>query len=335
MEQIRAVLQEYGITSVEIEPITDRLYRVIDPYHNQYALKKSTLTEKSVMNWKHVLHTANSNNLVNVSPVYLTKQGELYYERNNEIFYLTPWLLAKSEPKNLGKIFQAIGFIHRTTKKTQSFSPESTTTSFKEYKKHCDSARLSLLSYVEQFEQRRYMSPFELLVCTQFHVLNNVFRELIRKLDQLISNLDEDDGVWSTSLCHGNLRMDHIIESNQLLFINWENASYHNAIQDLVSFFKNNVIYYDSPTDDLLNNFANYMNENSLESSEIYLLTIYLLDPTYYMDLIRTYYDGNDTSMIDQIKKLQQTYRQLIFALKFSQHVETEYESLSLEDLES
>ncbi|MUK86964.1 hypothetical protein GMD78_00925 [Ornithinibacillus sp. L9] len=334
MEKIRTILRSYGITPVEIEPITSRLYRITDHSNQCYALKKSSLSKESIRKWESVFHIANSNKLLNVIPVYLTRQGSLYETVNEEVFYVTPWLENRKEAITIEKLYRSIGYIHGSTKKKQTISSRSFISSFNRYQKYCETNRNSLLTCVEQFEQKKYMSPFELLVCTHYHVLERVFVTIQRRIEQLISEL-EDEETWSISLCHGNLSYDHVVNDNQTYLINWEKTFFDNPILDLATFFKEEVIHYDAPIESFIEHFGQYTDENKLQNSELYLLSIYLLDPTTYMDYIRSYQDSSNLSMVQQIKRIQHVFRQMVFALKFSDYVESEYESISLDDLES
>ncbi|MFD2046229.1 phosphotransferase [Ornithinibacillus salinisoli] len=334
VETVRNVLQSYGVYPVEIESITNRLYKITDMNHYQYALKKSQLTQETVAFWEQVLHIANENKLPSIVPVYLTRQGNFYHELEGQLFYLTPWFEEVDDSLVTEKLYQAIGHIHHSTKKVQPISTESIISSFHRYKQELETVQSTHLSYVEQFEQKRYMSPFELLVCTQYQILEKVFFKLNWRLEQLIVELTDTES-WSVSLCHGDLCSEHVIQANQILFLNWEKAYVDNAIFDLVTFYKAKVVPYDVSVDNLIDSFVTYTKENELQKSELFLLAIYLMDPAEYMELIQVYQENPNVSMMEQVKHLQQANRRLVFALQFSDYVESEYESLDLDEFES
>src|SRR5699024_1738079 len=192
---------------------------------------------------------------------------------------------------------------------------------------------------VEQFEKNKYMSPFELLVCTQFVSLKRVYHVLKGFMKRFIENREEET-IWNVSLCYRNLSSEHILQSNQPLFINWEKSCYHHSIYDLSIFFRNTVKNYGAEEDSLLEMFDYYMKENELRIDELYLLAIYLLDMQKYISILKSYLHRkqkreNNFSVIEQTKLLNQTHRQLMFALKFADLVDEKEDDLLLDDFES
>src|SRR5699024_11447250 len=85
----------------------------------------------------------------------------------------------------------------------------------------CEKNYRFLLSSVEQFEKNKYMSPLELLVCTQFISLERVYHVLKGFIKRFIENR-EDETTWNVILCHGNLSGEHMLQENQPLFIHSE-----------------------------------------------------------------------------------------------------------------
>jgi hypothetical protein len=124
------------------------------------------------------------------------------------------------------------------------------------------------------------------------------------------------------------------LHGNQTYFINWENASYTNAVHDLTRFFISETGVYDAPVKEMIDRFHVYMEENELTKSELYLLTINLLDPASYISCVEKYPASQET-MAHQLKMLMHAYRRIIFGLHWSNYVEKTYETLVLDDLES
>lgn len=332
METIKNVLASYAVYPLKIEKVTDTVFRIEDGQH-VYALKKSSLTKQSIANWENVFRQAHAQNVPGVLSVYLTKQHYLYAESNNTIYYLTPWIEASRQ--SIERLYQLVANVHAKTKQSHPVEMEKTHNQFNTYKRHCESAQKRLLNYVEQFEKKRYMSPFELLVCMQFRDLESGVKEALKRVDQFLEEQTEQS-TWNYSLCHGNLMSSHILNADYTYLINWEGAHYGSPIQDLVHLFKQEVIEYDAPTESFIALFTTYMMENELTKGELYLLTVYLLDSTDYVALVENYI--NDTSsedMIGQIKSLQHAYRRLVFGLHWSNYVEKEYDTIALDDLES
>lgn len=330
VDEIKRILYFYQIVPYSINKITDRVMQVDDGHH-QYALKKSDLTIDTVHEWEFVYHQAHHLYLPDILPVIMTTERKLYVEFDGHIYYLSPWIDYKEY--RLSLLFNAIGHIHAKTKRTYYLDQEKELAQvFKQYKAQCQKNEQQWYEYIDLFEQKKYMSPFELQVCTHFREMTIVYRVLYERIDGFLE-LMKDEEKWRYSLCHGHLKRSHFLYDHQGYLINWEHALLEHPIIDLSRFFKHEMIDYQVEPETLINEFSAYMDENKLEVSELYLLIIYLLDPAHYMHLIKQYVDRpKHDAMINQVMELEQTFRQLQFGLLFSEHVKHEYELLMFDD---
>ncbi|PAV27694.1 hypothetical protein CIL05_20570 [Virgibacillus profundi] len=337
MDSIKKVLQAYSIYPHTIDKITDRIYQVSDG-QSDYALKRSKLSMDKLTNWENSYQLAFSHNLSSVLPVYLTNDGNLYKNSENDIFYLTPWIDnmdTNINKQTMEQFYRNIGKIHAKTKQEQMIQTEALKRNFYTYMKYCEDTLIHLLDFVEQFEKNRYMSPFELLVCTQFRELEYGLKEINKRIEQFI-DLEEEKITWNYSLCHGDLDFSHMLTSNQSYLINFENATYESAAMDLAIFFKNEVADYDSDTELFIDLFSLYMDANKLTTNELQLLVIHLLNPAEYFSIVQGYVNGNDQdSMIENVIQLQHVYRKFLFGIQLSSHIENEYETITFDDPES
>jgi len=331
IEIIEKVLQAYGVHPVNVYPITDRVYRISDG-KQEYALKESSLTEASLKNFQSTFQMANQKGISSVLPVYLTTNHEVVTKRNDRIYYLSPWVDHSehmSREQSIRNFYQIIGSIHGKTKQSEVISTEQLT-NFDAFQQFLDDAREMLRSVVNDFEKMRFMSPFELLVCTQYRDVEQALAEATRRIEQFLQT-DEKQLTWNISLNHGNLSTSHVLHP---YLINWENAHFENASRDLAQFFLHETIYYDHPGEMYIDTFSVYMTENKLTVLELQLLTIYLLNPGAYLTVIHDY-QQQTSSIVTQIKQLQQAYRNMMFGLTWSYYIESEYESINPEDMES
>jgi spore coat protein YsxE len=338
MEVTQKVLTAYNIYPLHVEKITGNVHKINDGKRD-YALKRSSLTgDREIKVWKHVYEQAYYQNLVSILPVYLTNERQLYTIQNENVYYVTPWLEAadtQKEKKTIEQFYRLIGNIHLKTKQVHTVHTSEFLPGFQKYAAYCDHLREELLGFVEQFEKNRYMSPFELTVCTHYRDVDFALKEMQRRVD-LLMDIEEETISWNYSICHFNLRFDHMLKTRRLHLINWEKARYENASLDLAAFFKNESKNFHAATDDIIELFSIYMNENELTKTELYILSIYLLDPSPYINMVQKYNDGRSgKSMMTQTKILQHTYRQILFALKWSKFVEDEFETLEIDDIES
>ncbi|RLL47955.1 hypothetical protein D8M04_01370 [Oceanobacillus piezotolerans] len=331
-KRLNRVLQAYPIEPTSIHQITDNLFQIIVHQHS-FALKKSKLDQSTVSYWEYTYRTAYNNQLQSIIPVYQTKQNQLYYQEGEDIYYLCPWVEEERTSIDEGSIralYQAIATIHEKTKRSQNMAGKEWSNDFKVYLSYCEDLEQQLRSTIILYEKRHYMSPFELLVCTQFRDVEYALREIRKRLDQFTKE-DEKRETWNVSLCHRNLSTEHLRGS---YIINWENAGYENAIIDLVSFFRHEVRLFDAPKNSFLENFSYYNNLHPLTLAEVQLLAVYLLNPIPYFELINEYRSKEPRTEISFIKELQKAYRVILFGIEWSQYVEREYEIVKFDEPE-
>ncbi|WP_249870962.1 phosphotransferase [Oceanobacillus saliphilus] len=331
MDSINEVMQAYKVYPIATEKITDRLYLVKDG-QRKYALKRSRLKEADIAAWQRIYYIANQKNLSEIVPIYLTKDGIMYYEKNQSYFYLTPWIEKPSRHDRKDAIENSmfsLANLHGKTKTSQRISINSVKQNFNTYQAFCKQVPDELHAVVLQFEKNRYMSPFELLVCTQYRDLeyaskmnNDIINEFLDQKDEYIT--------WNSCLCHGNLKQEHILNRH---ILNWEKARFDQPAVDLANYINNMTGDYDQSVDMITGAFKIYKEKNDLTGLELKLLSIYLLNPSPYITVIREYLKKpSDRSIADQIKDIQRHYRRIIFAIKWREFMKEEYESISFDD---
>src|SRR5699024_1471746 len=142
-----------------------------------------------------------------VLPVYPTAQGDLYVERSGFVYYLTPYIRAE-DSVNIVDFFQTVADIHLKTKRIFLIAKSGLITSFRRYKEELKANHVYVMQTIDLFEQQRYMSPFELQVCSHFHVLDDAFHKSAEHITSLLDLCADDEHKhveWSSSLCHNRL----------------------------------------------------------------------------------------------------------------------------------
>lgn len=330
MDLQEIITLHYGLHPQHMMKLSAHSYYFTDG-GNSFVLKESSLSEKQLFMWENIFRFAHEENMSSILPVFLTKEGKLYHSVADRIYYLSPFIKSSSIP--MKKFYEKLGHIHQHSRTERTIAFKNIKQSFKKYHQQCKENKSILRAYVELFEQEHYMSPLALQVCTHYRDLQRILQKLTEKIYELISS--EEEMVWSTSLCHGSLRFSHVLYDQQIYFIHWEQASIENATTDLLHFFKAETGHYDAPIDDFISLFDHYLQANELSSTEILILSIYLLDPHPYLQEIYFYlHNRKQSSMLQQTKKLQHLYRQLIFAAKFVEALEMSLDPLDDDEFE-
>src|SRR5690625_2982936 len=208
MELINILKASYGIKPINIEQITDNVYRVEDRY-GFYTFKRFSSGKQTINNWKSVFYEANEKKLLSIVPVYLAHKDQFYTIDNDELYYLSPWI--NGEQPSINQIYRTIGHIHARTKKTRMTNFKKIEKQCLNYSRMCIKCHKKLLRFVEAYEQREYMSLFELKVCTQYRDIEQIFNSIDKRIEQFIHK-DRKSFHWNISLCHGSLSFSHVLQ---------------------------------------------------------------------------------------------------------------------------
>ncbi|SDK41268.1 phosphotransferase [Sediminibacillus albus] len=319
MEELKQVLKEYDIGPAEIVQMTNRLYKV-HTYNYTFALKRSRLNPHQAVNWRNAYQQAYRHELKAVVPVYMTSRGELFVQHQGSYYYLTPWqeTMERDEPVHgIEAFFREISSIHKQTIQENDILFADVQEIVAGQSQQVRANRRKLLEYVERFEARRFMSPFELQVCTHYRDIERAFTQLESWLDYYLEDIQADNRQRKC-LCHGNLRSSHIltIKDNGYL-VNWEHSFTGNPVHDLVIYFNNEFQYHDSLFSEVMNFFPLYEKRNPLLLSEKSLLAILLLNPSSYLELVeKNLQQQSDKALPFQVRDLERAHRRLIHGLK-------------------
>ncbi|MFC4558962.1 phosphotransferase [Virgibacillus kekensis] len=322
MDSITEIAKEYGIRPYHVNKITEKVHMLNDG-RQRYVVKRSNLTEETLPVWERVYHEAAAKKLAYIAPVCLTNNNKLYVEHSNAFFYMSPWLADnESSPEDLVKsAMDVLGRIHATTANCVSIQHNPVSKRFKEYQQSCEGLYEESLHVVVAFEKQRYMSPFELLACTQFRIFDETLKRIGRHTADFLDNLEEDP-VWNYSLCHGKPDLSHVVRREYTCFVNWDNAGYENPVFDLIFFIKSLVRDFHISFAALKEATRSYLEQNRLSEKELHLAAIHLLNPFPYIKLLQHYAESPSAdTMVNQTKTLKIAGRELQFGLDWSEFV--------------
>lgn len=332
---LKDILLEFQIKPIVVNKVTPKLYHVRDGVQ-EYALKKTKLDTEKLKHWEAMYRFSITNNISAVLPVYVTKNGSLYSRYNQDIYYVSPWVDVPREERYSQRItdfYTSLAKLHSTTKREHKVEIEKITEQFNTFQNYCNELRANLLTLVRQFERSSYMSPIELLVCTQFRDLEQAFIEIEKRVHRFITDHEEGTITWSSALCHRNLNESHIRGN---FFVNWESAGMDHPVMDLISFFNREIGTFQPQSEKFIELFPTYMKLNKLNLHELQYFSIYMLSPADYIQTIQDYVKGKrNESMIDLIREIQHKHRKVLFGLSWSRYIEDEYETLNFDELES
>lgn len=318
LKTIGDVLLHYGLENAHYEQVTDKLFRVNDGVRD-YALKQSSCTDQTILQWKSLIQFAEKYHVACFLPVYLTMDEEAFVRKEGMNFYLSPWVSPIRQTPAMHHVesfYRAIGNMHHKTKQTEDINMDNIIEIARFFQSFANQSAQTLLQEVEHFEQERFISPFGLLVCTHYRDINLAIRTC-KEIAERLATLDQEDSHFPACINHGNLRLSHWIEP---YLINWEQAHIGSPVSDLASFFQHEIAN-GHPDSIYIDAFSVYLEENRLCEKELELLSIYLLNPQEYLSIIKMYHTEKRTT-VDYVKRLQQSYRKIMFGLSWYEFVE-------------
>lgn len=223
------------------------------------------------------------------------------------------------EPLTISNIFQNVGYAHQHTLQTIAIDKEKIKNDFISYRAKCTQYRERFDHYIDEFEQKRFMSPVELLVCTHYRDIDHIYHELFNRIDQFNAELSEVKN-WKYCRCYGDKNIKHLLLKKHLYQNSHEHFFHGNAVLDVAAMIKYHMEHVEWENTELTEYFSIYTKINPLDQVELSLLAIHLLDPTDYLQAGEDYaMKVSERTMMEQVIIMKENHRFLLQMLNWSQ----------------
>ncbi len=313
IEQLKEILKQYGLTQFRAEQITPRLWKIYSQ-NGVFALKMSSLTPNTLNNWYEIYQLKEKRQLSFILPVFRNLQGTIFTSHQSTIYYVMPWVDLQENTQMNGSykdLFGVLGSLHDVTKQRHYVNLSLIEEQIKRDKLETEKKLSLLLDYVEQIEQKRYLSPFELELCTQFHEIEPIFQNLNNWYDNYLIDIKEEE-IGYQSVCHGFATASHYVATgDQGYLINWEHTHIGDPMTEIASFIYHQTSTHDTDMSQITQAIPYYEKNYPLTNSQRSLLAIYLLQPDPYLQIIEQYFERKN-KQIELIPSLIQGYRRLM-----------------------
>ena len=258
--------------------------KLIEEDNNYYILKPRKIEIEDIYS---NLISRNFNNFL--SPIEINNSYEKY-EFINE--------LNSSDDDRSNDIVYLMSLLHNKTTSFNEVNENELKTRFEDIIKILDETYEYYSNLQNNIEEEIYMSPAEQLLMnniSKIYYLLNISRKNIEDYYEIISNKK----VERKSIIHGNLKMNHILESKEKYLISWNNSKKEIPVYDLVKFYKNEYekIELSSLYENYKSKYKLYKEEENLFISLISIPNIIKLDKTNYIDCI------NINGLVDYVDK--------------------------------
>lgn len=259
MNEIRSLVNKYDfkIKKYHVQGKT----KIIDTDKGKFVFKrKNTSTKDDLYNY---LSAKKFNN-------YIKPYNEI-----NDDYEIYPYVdnLIKDDDDKALDIIYLISILHNRTTFYKNFSTDEKKKIYEDHNNNLD----YLMSYYDNIrwiiEEDLYPSPSNYLLLRNISLLYIAIdssRHFIKKWYTIV----KEKKTKRVCRIHGNLALDHLIESDNIYLISWDKSKIDMPILDFYEFYKNNYLNLD-----FVNLFNIYLSKYPLYDEERYLLFALLLTP--------------------------------------------------------
>lgn len=310
--RVYEILKEYQIQPRHLEKI-GKVYKVFSG-NNVFALKETEVTKgKNLFSIYPFLYHKGFYRFV---PLYPAKNGQYMILRDQKLYYLMPWLGSESRPvetNHARKMFRELARLHLLTSQEMEMDQTNIEDHFERTSGQWNKEMQYLDSWIEQCEQKWYMSPFEWEFVQYYHEFQKAYEYALRTLKIWKDTMLESKKI-RTVLLHGKVSLDHFVfdDKGYGYFINFDESRIGSSYQDLLPFLSNTLSTYPMNGEDCMEWLNIYMKHYPLKETELLLMKSYLAHPGFMIQLLNRYQTRvAPNHELKYTKKIQQAYWKL------------------------
>lgn len=323
--EIRQLLRDYNLYPEYIEELSKKAIKVYTDT-GPFVLKK--LTKDFNPYFVDSLRMLKEQKFSHFVPLVSNNQHQFLSYYNGDYYYLMPLLTNEQEEERDARhqyLFKEVANLHKKTEKKLDIKDQDVKNHYGNMIKQWDNAKAMYEAFVEQYEQKIYLSPFELQAITYYTEVSRAIDFSKKKLEEW-SNLMEEKKSTRVVLIHGKISARHFLyddEGNGYL-TNFERSTYASPIDDFLLFLNRTSNTYPVQTDDCINWFYTYQKGYPFTDEEMSLFLSYLAYPDRLFQLIKNYKkDKKQRSELERNKQLIKAYWQFknieYFVMKVSE----------------
>lgn len=289
MDEIRSILNEYGLRFEYAEAVSDKVYKVYTN-HGPFALKK--LSSNRNFRFTDQMIFLEKQGYRSFVPVYRTHSGD-FLAGQEPFYYLMPWLHYDKKEERDQKhehLFKETALMHKRTMKEIKINRNDVEQHYKATKKKWEDQKLSYEKFVDRAEREWYLSPFELQAVTFFSETIAATDFAAERLEQWYDTMKEKE-ISRLALTHGQISVHHFLYNDvgNGFFTNFEKAEFAPPINDLLLFYTRTFKTYPKTCSECADWFHTYHRNSPLLDEEISLLLSYMAYPHSLYKVINRY----------------------------------------------
>lgn len=309
LQRITSILKNYHLKPRFVEQIgkAHKIYsdkgifilKKIDPRHGIDFIK-----------YVQTLYQQGYNRIV---PIYPTFDGRYAVLDNQDLYYLMPCLPDEEkgrQPERHKQLFRELARLHSISAKEIKINKEERTKHFEKMVMDMDREDEFLLSLLETFERKIYMSPFELMYCMYYHDFHQALNFSKKRLERWYELTKEQDKV-RVVIYHGKLSTDHFLfdEKGFGYFINFEKAGTGPPTHDLLPYLDRSLQGWPKQHEDLVEYLYTYFKYFPFKEEELQLFLSYIAHPGKAIQTAERFFkEGKNRNELEAVQCLQKVY---------------------------
>lgn len=326
LKAISPILAQYSVEPHFVEDV-GKIQKI---YSNkgEFALKKIPPSQGTDF-IRHVqyLYQKGYNRIV---PIYPTVDGRYAVLYQNMLYYLMPWLPnaeKEDNPEKHKQLFRELARLHTLSVREIPIKKE-------ERKEHYENTILLwekdeefLTGFLEECENKWYMSPFELQFCLYYNEAVQAIKFSKRKLETWYEKTKDQEKARMVTV-HGKFSPEHFLydEKGYGYFMNFESAKQGSPIHDLLPYLSRALKGYPKKSEESIEWAMTYTKYFPLKEDEMHLLMSYFSHPAPFIKAVQAYHKRQPGK---KEQKLVQHLLRQYWHLK-----NTEYVVMRLEEIE-
>jgi spore coat protein YsxE len=308
LQQIEPILKHYSIQPHFVESF-GTVQRVYGD-KGVFALKK--IDREQGTDFIRNIQSLYQKGYHRIVPVYPTNDGRYAVLYQNSLYYLMPWLpneLKENRYERHQQLFRELARLHTLSVQEVRIDKEERDRHYENMTHEWDKQTEFLEGYLEQCENRTYMSPFELLYCLYYHEISQALVFSKNKLKEWYEKTKEENKA-RVVLSHGKVSTEHFIYDDRGygFFSNFEDSKLGSPLLDLLPFLSRTLTTYPKRSEDCLDWIYTYLKFFPLKEEEMLLLLSYFSQPGHVVRVVENYYKSQRKHERKMVKQLQQQY---------------------------
>lgn len=288
-------LDKYDFEILDIIPV--RAAFLLKTDRGNFALKKVDYNLKKLIFIHSAIEHLIKNGFTRLARTYLTNDGKIYIEKDNEIYTISNWVKGReSDLKNARDMYNASQTLAELHNASMGYDPPENSNPKrnlgkwpKKYLSRCE----DLLEFKDKISKKGNINKFDYLFLSN---VDYYYEQGLRAFEELQDSDYKklvDKGIEEKGFCHRDYTYHNLIvdDQEQLHVIDFDYCVIDIPIADISRFFQKVIRKSNWEFDKLKSLLNGYEKVRSLSPEEMRVLYIAMTFPQKFWRLARRYYD--------------------------------------------